>query len=356
MKYCCSILILIITTTLLRGQTANVSGLITDKENNPILGANILIENTLLGTAADEHGEFLITNIPIGNNTITVSAVGYAKKSLNISLTEGMTKNVNFILESQSYQFDQLIVTANKYATDIKDIPASSYVLDQNIFSEKNFNKIDDALRYVPGITMVTDQISIRGSSGYGRGAGTRVLVAIDGIPVYTPDSGDIIWELIPISEIGRVEIIKGSVSSLYGSSAIGGIVNIITKKITSNPVTYIKLQGGLYSDPSHDEWNWSDRTLTFNSQTISHSRSIGKLGIAASLTRFEDYSYRKNDYQLRFAGFLKGNYHFNEKTSLIFMTAGYTRDKATFNYWKDIENALAPPDSDIGQFTDSVC
>ena len=76
-------------TTLLRGQTANVSGLITDKENNPILGANILIENTLLGTAADEHGEFLITNVPIGNNTITVSAVGYAKKSLNVLLRMG---------------------------------------------------------------------------------------------------------------------------------------------------------------------------------------------------------------------------------------------------------------------------
>ena len=54
----------------------------------------------------------------------------------------------------------------------------------------------------------------------------------MDGIPIYTPDAGDIVWEFVPISEIGRVEIIKGASSSLYGSSAIGGVVNIISKEI----------------------------------------------------------------------------------------------------------------------------
>jgi iron complex outermembrane receptor protein len=258
-------------------------------------------------------------------------------------------------LKIQSYQIDQLVVTANKYATDIREIASSSYVLDQKIFSEKNFRQIDEALRYVPGISMISDQISIRGSSGYGRGAGTRVLILVDGIPIYTPDSGDIIWELVPTSEIERVEIIKGSVSSLYGSSAIGGVINIITKETSSNPLTYVQLQGGVYNKPSHEEWEWTDGTMTYNSQVISHSRSFGKISIAGSFSRLEYYSYRKNDYQLRFAGFLKANYHFTKSTSLAFMGTGYTRDKGTFNYWKDIKNALSPPDFDIGQSTGSA-
>ena len=348
------VILFFISATYMLGQFGTIAGRVSDDKNNPILGANVIIENTLLGTATDEKGEYKISNIPFGDYNISSGVIGYSKESVEISVENKAPIEINFIMKSKSYQIDQLLITANKYATDIKEIPASSYVLDQSIFSEKNPKQIDDALRYVPGITMVSDQISIRGSSGYGRGAGTRVLVAIDEIPIYTPDSGDIIWELVPISEIGRVEIIKGSVSSLYGSSAIGGIVNIITKESTSNPVTYVKFQGGVYSDPSHDEWKWNNRTLTFNSQTISHSRSIGKLGIAASITRFEDYSYRENDYQLRFAGFLKGNYHYDENTSLVFMATGYTRDKATYNYWKDIRNALSPPDADIGQFTDS--
>ncbi|MCB9248702.1 MAG: TonB-dependent receptor [Ignavibacteriales bacterium] len=70
-------------------------------------------------------------------------------------------------------------------------------------------------------------------------------LVAIDGIPIYTPDTGEIIWELIPINDIERIEILKGASSSLYGSSAIGGVINIITKEITSNPLHLLNFKVG---------------------------------------------------------------------------------------------------------------
>ena len=338
----------------LAAQTGSVFGTVSDQEGNPIIGANITIDNTLLGTATDSEGNYFLQGLPAGEYSVTASVIGYENMTIMASVIINEAIKVDFKLESRSYQFDQLIVTANKYATDIREIASSSYVLDQKIFSEKNIKQLDEALRYVPGISMISDQISIRGSSGYGRGAGTRVLIAIDGIPIYTPDSGDIIWELVPISEIEKVEIIKGSVSSLYGSSAIGGVINIITKEMSSNPLTYIKLQGGVYNNPSHDEWKWTNKTLNYNSQTVVHSRSIGQLSLAGSMTRFEDYSYRKNDYQLRFAGFLKANYHFSESTSLSFMGTGYTRNKNTYNYWKNIKNALTPPDEDIGQNTDS--
>lgn len=349
-----AVIILFLLSLTVSAQTGQLSGRVMDENGQPIIGANVLLENTLYGTATDSKGNYRFINLPSGNYIISVSIIGYSKSTSSSITIDQEIQEINFTLKPTSYQFDQLVITANKYSQDMREIAATGYVLDQKIFSQKNFQKIDDALRYVPGVAMTFDQISIRGSSGYSRGAGTRVLVALDGIPIYTPDSGDIIWELVPVSEIGRVEIIKGSASSLYGSSAIGGVVNIISKEISSNPVTFFKAQGGFYSKPSHSEWEWTDKTLSFNSQTISHSRSIGKLSFAASFTRFEDYSYRQNDYQLRFAGYLKAKYQFSEATTLSILATGYTRDRNTFIYWRNIENALSPPEEDIGQFTNS--
>lgn len=350
----CTLIIFLVLSSCLFGQNGKIIGLVLDSESQPIMGANVIVKNTLLGTSTDAKGKFTISKIPSGNYSIIVSAIGYEK---NISDTIKIDNNLielSFQLIRTTYNFNQLVVTANKFSQEINEVAASTVVIDQEVFSKRNFQKVDDALRYVPGIVMTSDQISIRGSSGYSRGAGTRVLVAIDGIPIYAPESGDIIWELVPITEIGSIEIIKGSASSLYGSSAIGGVVNIISKEISSNPVTFIKFQGGLYATPSHNQWKWTDRTLSFNSQTISHTRAFGNLRLAVSLTRFEDYSYRQNDFQLRYAGFLKAKYQFSKSTTLSLLATGYTRDKETFNYWRNIENALSPPQSDIGSSTNS--
>ena len=131
---------------------------------------------------------------------------------------------------------------------------------------------MEDALRYVPGINMVDDQISIRGSSGYSRGTGSRVLLALDGLPFYTGDTGETIWEAIPTTEIKRVEIIKGAASSLYGSSAIGGVINAISRDISPYPVTTLNGFTGLYDQPYYQGWNWSGEMRPFNGLTIAHS------------------------------------------------------------------------------------
>ncbi|MBK8944398.1 MAG: TonB-dependent receptor [Ignavibacteriae bacterium] len=348
------LIIILLVSENLFAQFGSIKGKVTDNSNLPLLGANIIIEGTLIGVATDENGFFNIPKIKNGSYFLTASIVGFTKFKSELIQINNNSFELNIKLTPTSYQFDQLIISANKFGQDLRGISSSSYILDSKIFAEKNYQKVDDAFRYVPGITMTQDQISIRGSSGYSRGAGTRVLVAIDGIPVYTPDTGEIIWELIPVNEIERIEILKGSSSSLYGSSAIGGIINIITNKISTNPLTLVKLEGGIYSNPSHDEWKWTDKTLSFNRQSISHSRLFGNLNLSASLSRFEDLSYRKNDNQIRYSAFLKADYNFSENTSLSFWGTGYTREKSTFIYWKDLQNALVPADADLGQSINS--
>ncbi|MCP5061368.1 MAG: TonB-dependent receptor [Ignavibacteriae bacterium] len=344
------IFIVLFFSITIKAQSGSVFGKITDNKERVLIGANILVDGTVLGVATDSDGNYNLQGIINGTYKLTFSMVGYTKTTSQEIEIKNNRVEVNVSLVATSYQYDQLVVTANKFSQKLSDVAASTYIIDTKIFSKKNFQKLDDAFRYVPGVTMTLDQISIRGSSGYSRGAGTRVLITFDDIPIYTPDSGEIVWELIPVSEIGKVEIIKGSASSLYGSSAIGGVINIIPKEITSNPITFVKMQGGVYSKPSHKEWDWSDKTLYFNSQTISHSRSFGKLGISASVSRFEDLSYRQNEDQLRYSGYLKANYNFSESSTLSFIGAGFTRRRSTFIYWKNLENALSPSDDDLGQ------
>lgn len=354
MNYKFVIILCFLVTLTYNAQTREVYGTVTDSNGEPIIGANVIVENTYLGTSTDSKGRYRIINLPNKRYKIIVSVIGFSKSISEVIEPSLVKKEVNFQLEPTSYQYDQLVITANKYSQDLRKVSSSGFVLDSKVFSEKGYHKIDDAFRYVPGVTMTLDQISIRGSSGYSRGAGTRVQVAMDGIPIYTPDTGEIIWELIPITEIERVEVLKGAASSLYGSSAIGGVINIISKEITNNPVSYFKIDGGIYNDPSYKKWEWTNKTLSYNSQSLSHSRSIGKLSLSASISRLEDMSYKKNDDQLRYSAFLKANYHFSEFTSLSFLGTGYTRERKTFINWKDLNNALIPSDSDLGDYIKS--
>ncbi len=333
----------------LYSQQYTVSGRVTDNNSQPVVGANIIVKDTFAGTAADAEGNFFLNHMERGEYILIVSAVGYSKF---VSDTIKLVKNIsdfNVSLNPVSFQSDQVIVTAGKHEQALIDLPVSAAVIDASGFTEKNFVTLDEALRYTSGVSAALDQLSIRGSSGYSKGAGSRVLAAFDGIPIYTGDSGEIIWEQIPPYEIGRVEIIKGAGSSLYGSNAIGGVINVIPRRISANPLTYIKTFFGVYDNSSHDEWNWSDKTRTYNGFSVSHSQTFGRLGISASFFRFEDYGYRQNDYDRRLGGYFKLDYTISENSNIKLWGTGFTRQRETFNFWKDINHALSPPDEDIG-------
>ena len=338
----------------LSAQTFKISGTVNDEKEQPLVGANVFLKGTIVGTPTNSRGEFELSKLKKRNYLLIISMIGYEKKEIDVNFNSTETQHLIIKLKKESLRVDQVIVTASKHQNTIRNLPVSASVINSERINEKNFITLDQALRYEPGIIITEDQISIRGSSGYSLGAGTRVLTAIDGIPLYTGDSGEIIWQLIPPSEIDRVEVVKGAASSMYGSTAMGGVVNVISKDITSKPLTYIKTFAGTYDKPRYDEWKWSNNLHSYLGATISHSRSIGKLGVTGLFSYFQDDGYRKNDWEKRYSGYLKTAYNFNESTSLTFIGSGYSRDKGTFTYWRGINDALLPPEDEIGQVTPS--
>ncbi|HEX2868354.1 MAG TPA: TonB-dependent receptor [Ignavibacteriales bacterium] len=335
-------------------QTGSIFGRITDSRGLSLHGANVVVQGTAMGTSTDSSGQYKISRLKKGVYRLEVSMVGY-KKSITREVEVNRTPvELDFTMEETALQSKQVVVTASKYEQQLSELPVSATILSSSDINDRNVVSLDYALRYAPGVNMNYDQVSIRGSSGYSRGAGTRVLVAMDGIPLYTGDTGEIIYELIPVTQIDRVEIIKGAASSLYGSTAIGGVINVITKDIPEKPHFYAKAYYGLYDHPYYKEWDWSGELRPFNGITLTHSNTIGKLAYVVSLTPSENLGYRQDDYYRRFTGFLKTDYKLTELSSLTFLGSYLGQNRGNFIYWKDSRHALQPRDVDQGQKVNS--
>ena len=319
-----------------------------DSKLKPIPGVNVIVISTNYGAATDDKGFYRISDLPKGVYTIEFSSIGFERVRKENIIVQNKSVTLNVEMRVSVIQSEEVLVTAGKYEQKKSELPVSAEIISGKEFTERNFSNLADAVRYVPGVTMTEDQISIRGSSGYSRGTGSRALLAIDGLPFYTGDTGEIVWEMIPVTEIQRVEIIKGAASSLYGSSAIGGVVNCITRNISNKPLTTVNGYYGMFDKPYYSEWDWSGDRRPFNGLTLSYSNKIGNFGFNVSLTRLEESSYRQDDDFKKYIGFLKANYDFTPASSLTFLANTLNKRAGQFLYWKNSRNALVPPDRNI--------
>ncbi len=171
------------------------------------------------------------------------------------------------------------------------------------------------------------NSLSIRGSSDVaGGGIGNRVLLLLDGRPSLTGDSKGALWSLIPVSIIERTEVVKGAFSSLYGSSAIGGVVNVITKKPTYTPFTGVNLNYGFY-EKLPDSLRFTNDLLTFSSADIIQSNTLKKFSYLLNLNyNNNDGHSQQNDYKF-YSGIGKFTYDvFNNRD--LEVTLQYTNSQ----------------------------
>jgi len=345
-----------------RGQTPSgargiISGTVRDKgTNDPLPGANVIVDGTTIGAASDLQGNFVIRAVPAGTYRVRASIIGYLPAVLSgVKVVAGDTVRLDFTLAQTAIDIPEVVVTATRKAQSFMETPVSVSVVTAQQIRQQNFVTLDQTLEFTPGVNMMGGQINIRGSSGYSRGAGTRVLLLVDGVPMLPGDSGDIKWDALPPNEIDRVEVVKGASSSLYGSNALGGVINVITKDPTDRPVTAIRLTTAIYDEPYYKEWKWTDRTLHYNHQDISHSRSIGKLKVRGALGRRESTGYSQNGHYHRFSGFGKAKYQFTP-TAFVTAYANYARDRhGEAIAWKSDNDPYEVPDNATGDVTTST-
>lgn len=345
-NFICKIILLIVFFASQIFSQNLIKGKVINQKGEPIFGASVIIVGTSIGTSADENGNFILQNLKDEKFDLQISAVGYEKRIIkNVQIG----KNINVILNESIIQTNQIVVSAGKFEQKIEDLTVSTVVLSPEIIRKKNYVTIDELLRNISGIQMNLEQVSIRGSSGYSKGAGARVLVAINGLPIYSGDSGDIVWELIPTNDIERIEIIKGPASSLYGSSAIGGVINIITKSVSNNALTNFRSYVGFFDKPAYEIWDWSNQYRRFFGTEITHSNSSVNFGYTFSIKKFDNDSYRQNDFYKRILSYAKLTYSLNETDNITFFGNYLNQNRGNFLYWKNSRNALVPKDEENG-------
>jgi iron complex outermembrane receptor protein len=177
---------------------------------------------------------------------------------------------------------------------------------------------------------------------------GSRVLALIDGLPVLSPDAGNIKWQFLPLENISQVEIIKGASSVLYGSSALNGIINFRTSDATNIPETRFFAETGIYGKAKNRNWIWWNSPRVFSTVSFSHLQKIRKTDLGFGINLLNDNGYRKfNDEKLgRISLRLK---HHNEKVKgLVYgvnINSGYTA-KRDFILWEDADMGALKQDT----------
>ena len=332
----------------------SVAGCVTSSSTGERLpGVNVLLEGTLRGTTTNARGEYRILGITAGRTTLIFSLVGYQREPrVGVEVTEGKETVVDVTMTQSPIQSEQIVVTASKREQSLIDVPVSIGVLDAAEIQERNSVSLEEALRYIPGVNMTGTQVNVRGSSGYSLGAGSRVLMLLDGIPFLAGDTGELNLELVPMGQVERIEVVKGASSALYGSNALGGVINIITKPIPETAETIVRGYAGLYNEPTYDQWRWSDKSRFYNGESFSHMRRSGDLGVAVYFSRQLDDGYRENDYRRRYNFFMKIREDVAPGSSITGTFGLAYQFMGQFLFWRNVDSALIPP---LGHETDNI-
>lgn len=283
--------------------TNTVKGTVKDVETNePIEGAAVLVLGTSLKAATDDQGHYSIYNLRDGTYDVKASHVAYADEiKQNVSLEAGKTEIVDFQLTRSVIEIPEIIVRTERIEQTSKSATGTVNILSADEIAGGNASTFDQALESVPGIMLsrsagtATNSMSIRGSSDMrGGGVGNRVLLLIDGRPAITADTGGANWSLLPLDVVERVEVVKGALSPLYGSNAMGGVVNFITRSPTDSRSTKLNMGLGYFDKPP--EWmQYSDKTSYFGDVGIVHSNSYRDLGYMFSLSGKRSDGHRQN-------------------------------------------------------------
>ena len=285
---------------LTHAQNAVIKGLITDADTQePLIGATIFLSNQT-GAATGIDGTFEFESVA-GTYTLTISYVGYLKQSNEIILTAGQVLVLNNSLVPDNGILNTVVVSGSKFEKKLGEETVSIDVIKQTLINNTNDVKLDQTLQRMPGVCVIDGQANIRGGSGYSFGAGSRVLLLMDDLPVLTGDAAFPSWDFIPMENIEQVEIIKGASSALYGSSALNGIINVRTAYPTSTPETRFSFFNGMYFSPRDTAQKWWDDDFPFTAgASFAHRQKFGRFDLSTGAYVYNQNSYFKDMYNRR--------------------------------------------------------
>jgi iron complex outermembrane receptor protein len=291
-------------------QNAELSGKVTDlNTKEPLAGASVRYDRGR-GVITDANGYFKIS-VAEGQYDLVITSIGYKKQKQSINLAIGEKKTINFSLATDAYEFSE-ISTVSTYKKNAAKETVSTDVVTAESIQHNNSQDLGDALGRTSGVLVQDGQITIRGGSGYSYGVGSRTAVLQDGQSLMSADLGQGQNSMAEIENAKQIEVIKGPSSVLYGSSALNGVVNMVTSwPVEDTPRTTIDLNSTVYggTPKAYQRW-WTNAQQPWGYNiNVNHRRKIDNLQLVAggNVTGLNSYIQLANDWRVQ--GFFKTRY-----------------------------------------------
>lgn len=262
------------------------------------MGVNVILEDKS-GTASDFNGNYLLTLKP-GVYNVLYRFIGYGDQTKQVTIVDNGVQTIDIIMDESQSTLPMMVVSAGKFEQKISDVTVSMQVIKADLVENKNTTSMETIIDQIPGVSVVDNQPSIRGGAGWSYGAGSRVLVLVNDMPMLAADAGDVKWSFLPVENIDQIEVIEGASSALFGSSALNGIINIRTAFPKDTAETKINLFNGVYDTPGDPQMKWWGPARFYNGGNFLHSQKLGQLDLVIGGDAFNDQGYRVGEVEKR--------------------------------------------------------
>ncbi|MCH2224275.1 MAG: TonB-dependent receptor [Crocinitomicaceae bacterium] len=319
---------------------SQTNGLVIDEESKePIYGAKI-IASSGEKALSDVDGSFEL-NI----ESYPVTLIVFASTYINDTILVTDPRSIMVTMRMPVQEIKTVVVTAGRRDQDIEDVPISMEIIRPELYDNKGLANIEEAVDQSPGVYAMDGQVSIRGGSGFAYGAGSRVLLLWNGIPMLSGDAGDAKWTSIPMECASQIEILKGASSVLYGSGALNGIISLREREPGNKGQARFKVQGGFYDSPKRSTLKWWSKTPTFYQGEAYYGKMHKKFGYTVSVNGYSNDGFREGETEDR--GRVSGTLFFRpEKLKSLKAGIGYnlySQKIGSFIIWQSDTFAYNP-------------
>ena len=311
---------------LLVAQTATITGTVRDTAGKLLEDVHVFVPGHAKPAVSNASGEYRFAGLARGTVVVTFRRIGFRARTDTLTVDSDSVRH-DAILRADTITLRAIVFAAAKRSQVLDQVITSVAVVEPEDLKSRALNTVDEAVDKAAGVQFLNGQINIRGSTGYVQGLGSRVLLLVDGVPANQGDRGGIAWDLVPLQDVERVEVVKGAGSALYGSAALGGIINVITRDIPLGMHARGRVAGGMYADPPHPEWAFrSDPGLQ---QRVDFSASEGFARVRGQLGAGYLHSdgYREQDGRDRWNLSGKGKWESENHLTTVDVAGAWTRD-----------------------------
>jgi iron complex outermembrane receptor protein len=346
-----TILILCVGLTFNVQAQYEIQGTVTDVATGETMIGVTIRSNEGRGTTTDYDGKYTLAVSE--SATLTFTYIGYKTIAEKVDLSNATAEKeliLDMKMEAATSVLDAVVVSTSRYEKNILREAVSLEVISPEFLANNQVTQLDQIISKVPGIQIIDEQASVRGS-GFSFGAGSRVSVILDGLPLLAPEGATIPWNYVPIENIAQIEVLKGAASVLYGTSAMNGLINIQTAYPTAEPQTTWQSYVGVYSNPEkeYQVW-WKDKTQPHILGTyISHRTKVNKkLDVVLGGHAHKELSFLQGANEQRYRFNFNTRYRITDKLSIGINGNIMDFSKGFWGFWQDGDSLALKPTSKI--------